>query len=190
MPRHARRLTAGTELHCGSTPLRRVSSPNCPFVRRMERKWMGASAVCACDGTEFMRSIPYLCCVPPRAGSWCWSPTATVRSARSSRLRRASRACRVCRRSREPPKEPPAICHDQTNRQGGSDLVVVSELVTELPVLLTDGTNVDGFLNAECASASCQLIGNSPYIFDLPRTVSLIGHVPAPWRRSIGESRE
>ena len=44
-------------------------------------------------------------------------------------------------------------------------LVVMSELPTELPVPSTDGTNVDGFMNAECASASYQLMGNSPYIF-------------------------
>lgn len=87
-------------------------------------------------------------------------------------------------------RESPAAGHDHTIRQGCSDLVVMSELLTELPVPSTDGTSVDGFLNAECASASYQLIGNSPYIFDLPRTVSLIGPVPAPWRRSIGKSRE
>jgi hypothetical protein len=102
----------------------------------------------------------------------------------------ASRADQVCRRSREPPKEPPAAGNDHTNWQGSIDLVVMSELLTELPVPSTDGTNVDGFLNAECARASYQLIGNSPYIFDLPRTVSLNGPVPAPWRRSIGKSRE
>src|SRR3954467_9327462 len=51
-----------------------------------------------------------------------------------------SRADRVCRRSREPPKEPPAAGHDLTNRQGTSDLVVKSELLTELPVPSTVGT--------------------------------------------------
>jgi hypothetical protein len=96
-----------------------------------------------------------------------------------------SRADRVCRRSRESPKEPPAADDDRTNRQGNSDLVVKSELPTELPVPSTDGTDVDGFLNAECACASYQFIGNFPYIFDLPRTVSLIGPVPAPWHRSM-----
>jgi hypothetical protein len=44
-------------------------------------------------------------------------------------------------------------------------LVVMSEFPTELPVPSTNGTNVDGFMNAECASASYQLMGNSPYIF-------------------------
>jgi hypothetical protein len=68
---------------------------------------------------------------------------APLTASRPFGLCEASRADRVCRRSREPPNEPPATGHDQTIRQDSSDLVVMLELLTELPVPSTDGINVD-----------------------------------------------